>query len=279
MKILQLLKAPFPDQSDPKDSFVNIGYIAVFVFLFLYLIRPFGLRTLENGHFKIALIYGLITFITGCLFDFISFYVLKIKRDTPSWTLGKWICMTILLILFIGIANFLCSVFYGWAEIHWFGLINMIYSTFLIGIFPVVITGLILQGRSSKKFEATADVLQKKVIQPVEIQQKQENNEPKLFEIDIRAIRYVQSMQNYISIVYISENGLNKEMRRMTLQQSEADAKDSRLIRCHRSYMVHLDHIKQIDGNAQGLKLTLDGCEDTVPVSRKFVPIIRTALD
>ena len=40
--------------------------------------------------------------------------------------------------------------------------------------------------------------------------------------------------------------------------------------RCHRAYIVNLDKIEQVEGNAQGYKLKLQGTEDLIPVSRNL---------
>jgi DNA-binding LytR/AlgR family response regulator len=50
------------------------------------------------------------------------------------------------------------------------------------------------------------------------------------------------------------------------------------LIRCHRSYIVNLDQIKNVDGNAQGLVITLKPCSEKVPVSRKYIDELKQRL-
>jgi DNA-binding LytR/AlgR family response regulator len=40
--------------------------------------------------------------------------------------------------------------------------------------------------------------------------------------------------------------------------------------RCHRSYLVNLNYIRHISGNATGYKLHLEGVNDLIPVSRNL---------
>jgi DNA-binding LytR/AlgR family response regulator len=38
--------------------------------------------------------------------------------------------------------------------------------------------------------------------------------------------------------------------------------------RCHKSYVINLDQVNHISGNAQGYKFHLKSAEDLIPVSR-----------
>lgn len=279
MQIFKTLLAPFPDHSEPFDSFKSIGYIALFISAFLYLIQPFGLGNIESNLFIICIAFGAITFFIGILFEFILFYVLKIKRDVPSWTLLKWICSTILLLISIGIANFIFSM---WMLNHglfdWKNFLTMLYSTFLIGIFPVAFSGLFIQNKNQKKYEKAAeeitDQIHPKITSPLT------TKKPSIFleDIELSKVLYLQSMQNYVSIFYIEQDKIEKKIVRNTLQKMEESVKGSLLFRCHRSFIVNLEKIETVKGNAQGLKLNLEKTIEVIPVSRKNVDKIRFLL-
>jgi DNA-binding LytR/AlgR family response regulator len=44
----------------------------------------------------------------------------------------------------------------------------------------------------------------------------------------------------------------------------------SSFFRCHRAFIVNLDKIEQVEGNAQGYKIKLQGAENLIPVSRNL---------
>jgi DNA-binding LytR/AlgR family response regulator len=48
--------------------------------------------------------------------------------------------------------------------------------------------------------------------------------------------------------------------------------------RCHRMYLVNLQRVISVSGNAQGLKLQLDGLEEAIPVSRNLTETVREKL-
>jgi len=81
---------------------------------------------------------------------------------------------------------------------------------------------------------------------------------------------------NYTDISYLDENTLKKVTYRVTLSSFETQLKEvSSIVRCHRSYMVNLKKVKNISGNAQGLKLELIKQSEIIPVSRKYIPIVK----
>ena len=57
-------------------------------------------------------------------------------------------------------------------------------------------------------------------------------------------------------------------------QLKEADS----IIHCHRTFLVNSDKIAEAQGNAQGFTLQLHGTDETIPVSRKYVPHIKESL-
>ena len=74
----------------------------------------------------------------------------------------------------------------------------------------------------------------------------------------------------------LDENTLKKVTYRITLSTFEIQLKEaSSLVRCHRSYMVNLKKVKNISGNAQGLRLELINQSEIIPVSRKYIPIVK----
>ena len=74
----------------------------------------------------------------------------------------------------------------------------------------------------------------------------------------------------------LDENTLKKVTYRVTLSSLEIQLKEaSSLIRCHRSYLVNLNKVKNISGNAQGLKLELINQSEIIPVSRNYIPIVK----
>ena len=77
-------------------------------------------------------------------------------------------------------------------------------------------------------------------------------------------------------MVYLKSSSVGPELPvklllRSSLSRLEAQIIDrSNIVRCHRSYVVNLDRVERVTGNAQGYKLHLFGGQFQVPVARRY---------
>lgn len=51
------------------------------------------------------------------------------------------------------------------------------------------------------------------------------------------------------------------------------------IIRCHRAFLVNIRMVVKVDGNSQGYKLNLEGCEEDVPVSRAYAKEVKALIE
>lgn len=79
----------------------------------------------------------------------------------------------------------------------------------------------------------------------------------------------VQALDNYVNIFWTDGARLQTTMLRNTLTNiTEQLKKQPYMYRSHRGWLVNSTKVKEVEGNAQGLKLTIDLMEQAVPVSR-----------
>ncbi|MEZ0486862.1 LytR/AlgR family response regulator transcription factor [Fibrella aquatica] len=291
MKLLKLLRQPYPVPENAGNEWV----IGAFVGGFLLLFQPFGL-SLWNTSDKVYKVLGFGAVTTG-----VMLLVNEGTRLWPRyfaeehWTVGREIAKILILIFLIALANRLyMSWLMGWSlQGGWLLSIGM---TFLIGIFPtvgVVMTNYILQLRKYQQ-QAAHLVLHKPIPaapnSPPEKQTPDEDSvtvEPQPFldeqlvlvaenEKDTLTLKRdellaIESSDNYCTILYLRKGVLTKELMRSSLSRFENQlVNGSSFVRCHRSYIVNLDRIERVSGNAQGYKLHLFNGQLTVPVARKY---------
>ena len=68
-------------------------------------------------------------------------------------------------------------------------------------------------------------------------------------------------------------------MLRSTLKKMEDAVADySFLFRCHRTYLVNMELVVKVIGNAQGYRLHLSGLEESIPVSRNLNDMVQKML-
>lgn len=227
--------------------------------------------------------FGIITVVIALTFDFFVSNILKLRKDEPSWTFKKWIFYMLILLTFIALGNYAYYVYLaGFKNIGWVDLWAMIIYTVAVGIFPVVFSGLISQIKSNQRFQLQAADLQfsfpKKEIHH-EIIHLFSDNKNQDFKVHIDDIFYIEAMQNYVSIYFQKDGKPQKELLRNTIKNMETQLQSTVLIRCHRSFIVNSDLIENVEGNAQGLRLTLKNLKDfEVPVSRKYIPVLKEVI-
>jgi hypothetical protein len=283
-QFLKKLKEPFPEQADWRTHIRELIGISVFVTLFLYLIQPFGLNDYPHNLFLFCVGFGLLTFFAAVAFECISRFVFKFQRDAPTWTLWKWILNALVLIVFIAVANYLFLIYMmGWSGFYWKMMGYMLFSTVIVGIFPIVFSGMLIQMRAYKNNQVQAAVLQAVVKSKPENSQSitiTSKNEKQTLELNLETILYIESQQNYVLICAFKEGQIEKTRFRNTVKIISEQLENTNILRCHRSFLVNTNAIEKVSGNAQGLKLALKNLPDyEVPVSRKYIPILKSVLE
>ncbi|GAA3607511.1 hypothetical protein GCM10022396_25930 [Flavivirga amylovorans] len=83
-------------------------------------------------------------------------------------------------------------------------------------------------------------------------------------------ILYIESADNYIAVYYLDDDQIKNTLIRNTLKTIEAIFTDTRLKRCHRSYIVNINMIKMAQKKSSKLYLHLKNTTTVIPVSRNY---------
>lgn len=89
-------------------------------------------------------------------------------------------------------------------------------------------------------------------------------------------ILYIESVANYVNIVFFSGQDLSQKRLRCPLHDIEETLSPySFIFHIHRAFLVNLNFITQVSGNAAGYKLQLFGSDKVLPVSKANVAAFR----
>ena len=269
--IFLIINKPFPDFDSWSDYAKYLAILSVFITFFLYVFKPFGLSSLESNAFLICLGFGAMTFLGAVFYEVTLGSLFTRLGWKEKWTLGKWILNNLGTMLFISMANFIFARLIIIGFIDWELLPTMIYSTFMIGIIPISVLGGFLVLRGEKKYQHIA-----KEINELSSPKTTKENDLELFHIAAHQIKYIEALQNYVKIGFLTNEGELKILtERITLKEVIQMTDGSSIAKCHRSFLVNREAIVSATGNAQGLLLTLSDCDKIIPVSRMYVPIFR----
>ena len=282
--MLHRLNAPFPEEEDFAANVKHIFGVSIFIFLVLYFLRPFGMHKSGSDVLWICLGFGAVTFVISFLYFGLFGEVLKIKKNVPTWTLGKWILYMLGLLLCISLGNllFIKFIIFPNLGINLSNFLEMAYSTLAIGSIPVAFSGYFIQQKSDKKNQSAANAIQSQLkvaaVQKTTILLSSSNKKQQI-ELDENEFLYAESQQNYVAISHLKDGQITETILRNTLKNIQSQLPEKPFFRCHQSYLVNTSLIENVSGNAQGLRLRLKGLEDIeIPVSRKYISDLRAIL-
>ncbi len=232
------------------------GVISGFsVFYFLYFFRAYGIQTgiSYSGHSHIfrAISFGALTFLYLTPAEYWLKPKLKLKKTLHH-------ILWYLTLVFIGaqLIFILFNFFWNWQEWDWVGYYLIMLEFPLMMIFPLVLYGLLRVAVFSTKETDKYLILQS------------ESGKDKL-KIRKEDFLYANSSENYINIQYLAGQSSKQHLIRKPLKNLENElSKYSKIKRCHRSYIVNKENIKNIKQDRGKIQIEIDST--VLPVSKKY---------
>lgn len=278
--MLRFFARPLPLNHSTKIKWVITIAPSIFVFLFLFIFRPFGIfQYLTLPPIVAVCGYALITLLLGFLFSFVWEPLIKRLID-PKWTMGMELLSMFIHISIIGLANhfFILSIYESdrsfnltMGEV----LLQNLYFTYSIALFPVTFLIAYFELLSRSKYVLKSTELNSLSAEPSTFRSlsingaSSENN----VELNNRDFCFAKSSGNYVEYFSIINGELKRELQRNTLSKVEEKFIPASFstFRTHRSYLVNLEKVEGVTGNAQGYALDISGIEEKVPVSRNKI--------
>jgi hypothetical protein len=282
--LLNFLKQPYPFYYEGKKLLQITAVFFLISFFFNYMLQPFDVNPQEQKmHY----------FWICCLHSFSPIFVLLcialicklFPKVTDDWKIKNECILVFFLLLFTGVTQFLIrDVIYdnpmNWS---WRYFIEEISNTFIAGIFlaPIIIS--INLNRQQLKNSQKAERISSSITDVKEIQ----NNTSVTIETEVKSEKFVfeshsfiyaKAEGNYAEIFLKKDDKVQKLIKRIPIKNLEMQLSTfSFIIKTHRSVLLNLNYIEKVTGNAQGYKVQLKDCPDTVPVSRNFIQSFETA--
>jgi hypothetical protein len=260
-----LFNKPFKAVEAYRGKFVTILLFGLFIFLFLFIFKPFGFNQLKpDQQLFVSFGFGLVTTFMLIVFK----YLLEPVVTKGIWTLGRNILWDVLIASSIGIANYIYIIIIFHQDFVIKNLFLGIYSAILVGIIPVTVSYIIRINRFYKTALEEAAIIPEEILWENEVT-LMAGNPKNEFKCNPKNILYLCSNDNYVTIVTIKGDSQNKTTLRGTLKSAESELKkNNRFLRCHKCYIVNLDFVDKVIGNNQNLKIRLNRSDSDIPVSR-----------
>jgi hypothetical protein len=284
---MDLFKKPFPHNASQWGWFKTGLAFATFVFAFIFIFKPFELDKVTTPKLlEISSLFGLIAFSCYFFTNLLLHYLFPGIFSEEKWTTGKQILNVLFILALIGLMNHLAFNFLYGTSFSWKNFFLFQARTVLVGLLPIVVYTLYTQNHWLRQFKLEAAELQTKLEEKRETEQKlveqpkaipqaiisfeSENQKDK---VSVRAddLVFIEAASNYVKIFYRQQDRLSYSIVRMTMKKAaELTEPYLTFFRCHRAFIVNLDRIEKVDGNAQGYKLKLYYADEFIPVSRNL---------
>lgn len=244
-----------------------------FVFGFLMLFRPFGIHQMGNLLLPTALGFAGVTFVCMLFLNVVVPKIIPRFFVEEKWTVGKELIYSSLNVLLIGFANALYSIVTGLDEASVKVVLVFMIYTFSMAIFPITLSILYKESRARRRYELGSAQLNTAIEAP-RVHAKQVitfegQNAGEKLAIAVDEVLFLAAADNYVELHYLKDTAIQKKLFRNTLKVYEEQLSvEPQFWRCHKSYVINLDHVERVSGNAQGYRLHIKQSDLTVPVSR-----------
>lgn len=267
---------PFPFIEKKNHRILASILFSGFIFVFLLIFQPFGISNIE--YYKPMFIAGFsgITFIVLLFSFFVPPAIFKNFFDFNKWTIKKNLIFIIVQFLIITVLNWIYNSIIGKGITEQHSLFFFVFITTSVGIIPTFFLIYITEKNLARKNQLIAANFtenakhQKDTSKNTVINLVSKNNDETI-TIDLKQLICVKSEGNYLKVYFLQENNVTSKLIRNSISKMEEQLIIFEQVkRCHRSFLVNLDKVEKMTGNARSLNLHISSIDFTIPVSRSF---------
>lgn len=270
---MEFLKKEIPPYLRDKINVLKqIVFAALFALVFINIYSPFNADAWFSAGDVEFFFYSSLFILAGMLFIVVSRLIFITIGDSIHLTYWIYILWNLLEILLLALVYTLMDLFLldnpGDLAVRYF---KLLFVTLMVLAIPYAISWLYFAWKDQKS--QLHDLMQEN---SREFDQRRMINfydeSGKLrFTIDSGDVLYIESTDNYATIIMQDKQRRKKLMLRNTMKRLEKELEKTTIIRCHRSYMVNFDNVKMVRLYGTSLYVYMDTEEEIkLPVSRTY---------
>jgi len=262
-----------PDHINNKRNIVRlIGFTALFALVFINIYKPFSsFQWYSNVSEFMFFVYTSLVILTGLLVVLISRITMYLYSRRHTISYGKYALWVFLEILLMSVFYTMYTIILNKERDVMETFESSFINTALVLLLPYTMLWFYFGWReSSTRLEKIERADEEETDTPGNITFNDEKGTLRL-SVLCSDLLYIESSENYVVINYSNKGKVKRYLLRNTLKNIEGALERSRIVRCHRSYLVNLDRAKVIRRDREGLfiELDTDGIID-IPVSKSY---------
>ena len=277
MNILGILNKPHPFIFNRYSVLLP----SLITFLVLVLLKPFEFGTFSIDQLLIwSFIFAAIIGLT-VLSSVSAIIKLLGQPGIEDWKVKNEILLFLFVLAIISLVIFaLFSILNPTVNrLDLFSLV--VLRTLAIGLFPVLILVFYEQNHYQKIKRRQAERVNQELLKnknplppkktnatlPEKIVLVAENDKIAL-QVTPTSLYFVKSEGNYVEVFYHQNQKIQKELIRNSLKSIEEQLSAYDFFRCHNRFIINLQHLQKVEGNARNFDIELANIEEKIPVSR-----------
>lgn len=268
-----------------KVEYTWLSLISLGVFLFVLFFQPFPLeQLLINNRLIYVAGFGAITFVVMYVV-FLIYPLVSPKHLNVDQSHKQLPVILFIVSLTLNITAFSFYIFYvGKTQLT----LYVLFKIALVCLLPVIILNIVYKNVNLQQQVVKLKNQNNEHLMALAKFQKEEGensinifsgNKAVALKLQIKNIILIRSADNYIDIHYFKDEEKRNKLIRNTLKDLELQVKhQQKLLRCHRTCFINSMHIEKIVRQPNGYGLLLNGMHDKVPVSKQYLPAIKSAI-
>lgn len=252
-----------------KNTIIQIAFTTLFAYIFINLYQPFSAIDWYDVSWWVFSLASGILVISGMLVVLLSrLFMFWIKHIRPI-TILYYMAMVAGEIVFMALLYVLLERWVLRDMRPFFKLLYFsIQNTALILLIPYLISALFFEWQEKK---ISLEKLIKQISHKAHFISFKDEKGTIRITLKVNDVIFLESFDNYVYIHYLLNGKMNKYLIRNTLKQFVQDLTQFPLLRCHRSFMVNMNHVKMMKREKTKVQLIMDEyglC--VIPVSKSY---------
>lgn len=284
-RITNILNRPIPLFLAYNEGRVYFKRLILFLALWVNIYQPFGLTNWNEYHKVLVLSVYCIVYCQSYYYLHIVYSYFNPAFFIPTqWSVAKQIKMLLIYLPVMACSSLIfaeiCIPEFKFSPGLFFRL-QMYNMITLIAVVPVF--GIIVSNKLETLVGTTnVPVIEKELKDNIRKEDMPNENIIQWKEVGlfVNNILFVECKGNYLYVNYLHNGKLTEIHKRFSLKEFELLLPGfPQLVRCHISYIVNMDHVRNWESGPKKLLLYMDFAKLTVSVSETFIPLIKQMLD
>ncbi len=272
--MFDFLDKPYPFDN-ALNAFIRVGLgVALGLFLFILFFQPFELDNSDVNNYILNIAgFSGITFLLIGVIQFVIPFSFQKRFNKNKWDLKREIVVQLLLWVLNSVSWTFYTAYVADVKLSMYLTVKIV----ILSLVPPLIILFIKEIRSLR-LQVHGFKVQHREKRQEHIELVSENRSEKLALASGELI-LVNSAENYVEIHYLAGGTGTKKLLRATFKSIEDQLRPfSQMIRCHRTYIINMDHVIKLHREYGRIYLKMNGIEEDIPVSRQYLLGIKNAI-